>query len=148
MPRDPRVPVGRIERDVEDEITFHLESRVADLIARGQPEETARRHAEAEFGDLRASRRELAAVDRHRHRRERIACWLDATARDLRQAARSLRRSPAFTLAAVLTLVIGIGSSAAIFAVVNGVRKLDRVRRIVLGIERVLVQPVRLEGQA
>jgi putative ABC transport system permease protein len=130
MPREPRIPgwrragriaEGRIERDVEDEIAFHLESRVRELIARGQPEDTARRNAEAEFGDLQASRRELAAVDRHRRRREHVAQWFDAAAQDLRQAARSLRRSPAFTIAAALTLVIGIGSSVAIFAVLDGV---------------------------
>jgi putative ABC transport system permease protein len=130
MPREPRIPglrrvlrirEGRIERDVEDEIAFHLESRVRELIARGQPEAAARRHAEAEFGDLTAARRELAAVDRHRRRRERAARWLDTGAQDLRHAVRSLRRSPAFTLAAVLTLVIGIGASVAMFAVLNGV---------------------------
>jgi len=121
MRREPRIPGRNIERDVEDEITFHLESRINELIAGGQSEETARRNAEAELGDLPALRRELAAVDRHRRRRERAARWLDATAQELRLAARSLRRSPAFTIAAVLTLVIGIGSSVAIFAVVNGV---------------------------
>jgi predicted permease len=130
MPREPRIPglrrvvrlpEGHIERDVNDEIAFHLESRVRELIAFGQSEETARRNAEAQFGDLRASRRELAAVDRHRRRRERIGRWLDTIAQDLRYAVRSLRRSPAFTIAAALTLVIGIGASVAIFAVVHDV---------------------------
>jgi putative ABC transport system permease protein len=121
MPHEPRTIDGRIERDVDDEIAFHIESRVSALMARGQSEDTARRNAEAEFGDVREARRELAAADRNRRRRERIAQWLDAAAQDVRQAVRSLRRSPAFTIAAVLTLVIGIGASVAIFAVVNGV---------------------------
>ena len=113
MRREPRCPENAVERDVDDEIAFHLESRVGELTARGHTAEEARRIAEAEFGDLRASRRELAAVDRHRRRRERLARWLDGAALDLRLAARSLRRSPAFTAAAVLTLVIGIGASSA-----------------------------------
>lgn len=121
MPHEPRTVDGRIERDVDDEIAFHIESRVSALVAHGQSEATARRMAEAEFGDVRASRRELTSVDRHRRRRERITQWLDAAAQDVRHGVRSLRRSPAFTIAAVLTLVIGIGASVAIFAVVDGV---------------------------
>jgi putative ABC transport system permease protein len=130
MPREPDVPglrralrnpAGRIERDVDDELAFHIESRVGELTARGHAEESARRYAEIEFGDLRASRRELAAVDRHRRRRELRTLWLEATAHDFRRAVRSLRRSPLFTIAAILTLTIGIGASVAIFALVNGV---------------------------
>lgn len=116
-----RNPAGRIERDVDDEIAFHIESRVGELTTKGVSEESARRYAESEFGDLSASRRELTAVDRHRHRRELRAFWLEATAHALRHAARSLCRSPLFTVAAILTLVIGIGASVAIFAVVDGV---------------------------
>jgi predicted permease len=130
MPREPDVPglrralrnpAGRIERDVDDELAFHVESRVGELTASGHSEESARRYAEAEFGDLGASRRELTAVDRHRRRRELRTLWLEATAHDFRRAARSLRRSPLFTIAATLTLIIGVGASVAIFALVNGV---------------------------
>ncbi len=121
MGRDRRVRDDGIDREVEDEIAFHLESRARELMSRGQTEEVARRTAEAEFGDVRAARRELAAVDRRRRRRERVLGWLAAAGRDLRHAVRSLRRSPAFTLAAVLTLAIGVGSTVAMYAVVDGV---------------------------
>jgi putative ABC transport system permease protein len=130
MYREPKIrgvqrtlhnPGGRIERDVDDELAFHLQCRVDELIAAGVSPETARRRAEEEFGDLLESRRELAAVDRHRRRRERVFRWIDATSLEVRHALRSLTRAPAFTVAAVLTLVIGIGSVVAIFAVVNGV---------------------------
>ena len=130
MPHEPRIPGlrravrlpgARIDNDVNDEISFHLESRVRELIAAGESEHAARLQAEREFGDLRASRRELAAVDRHRRRRERVTQWLDAAAQDLRHAVRSLRRSPAFSVTAALMLAIGIGTSLAIFALVNGV---------------------------
>jgi len=46
----------RIERDVDDEIAFHVESSVNELIVRGQPEESARLTAEVEFGDVQAAR--------------------------------------------------------------------------------------------
>lgn len=119
--REPKIGDGHVERDVDAEISFHLESRVSELMALGHGEAAARRRAEAEYGDLDASRRELTAVDRHRRRRERIARLVDALAMDLRYAIRSLRRSPSFSIAAVLTLAIGIAASVAVFAVVNGV---------------------------
>ena len=129
MPHEPRIPGLRrwvrlprpVEHDVDNEITFHLESRAHDLVSRGVPAERARAMAEAEFGDIRASQRELAAVDRHRRRRERLERAVDAATHDLRFATRSLRRSPAFSSAAFLTLVVGIGACIAIFAVVDGV---------------------------
>src|SRR5262249_6236178 len=93
-------PERRIERDIDDEIRFHLESRVRDLMAQGEPEAAARRRAEAEFGDLSASRRELAAVDRQRSERAFLARWIGALGQDVRYAGRALRRSPAFTIAA------------------------------------------------
>jgi len=130
MHREPRIPglrrtlrnpAGRIERDVDDEVAFHIDSRVAELTAAGVDPDAARRRAKAEFGDLVASRRELAAVDRRRYRRELIARAVDAVSLELRHAMRSLVRAPAFTTAAVLTLVVGIGAVVTIFAVVNGI---------------------------
>jgi putative ABC transport system permease protein len=127
---EPRIPGLRrilrlreksIQADVDDEIAFHMESRVRDLMARGTSEPDARRIAASRFGDVYASRRELAAVDRHRRRRERLQRMVDGIAQDLRHAGRSLRRSPAFTSAAIATLAIGVGAAIAVFAVVDGV---------------------------
>jgi predicted permease len=116
-----RLPNRAVESEIDDEIAFHLESRIRELVAEGHGESDARRLADAEFGDVNASRRELAAVDRHRRRRERITHVVETIVQDLRHAAKSLGRTPAFTITAMITLVVGIGSAVAIFAVVDDV---------------------------
>jgi predicted permease len=67
------------------------------------------------------TRHELAAVDRWRRRRERIAQIGAAISQDLRYALRSLGRAPAFTLTAIITLVAGLGTTITIFAVIDAV---------------------------
>ena len=130
MPSEPRIPGlrrlvrlpnPRIESEIDDEIKFHIESRVRELVEEGHAEGEARRLADAEFGDVSASRRELAAIDRHRRRRERITHIVETVIQDLRHALRSLGRAPAFAITALVTLVVGLGSAVAIFAVVDHV---------------------------
>lgn len=110
-----------VERDVDEELRFHLDHTVEELIASGMPPDEARRAAEARFGDWRATRERLAAIDRHRLQRARRAEWWESLWQDARYAVRSLTRAPGFTLAAVLTLGIGMGANTAIFSVVDGV---------------------------
>ena len=110
-----------VERDVDDELRFHLERSVQELTASGHSPEVARREAERRFGDLRAARRRLTDIDRQRVRREARAEWRESVWQDLRYSARSLARSPAFAVAAVLTLGIGMGATTAVFSVVDAV---------------------------
>lgn len=116
-----RIGRGDVEREVDDEIAFHLDMRAEELTARGLPPERARAEALRRFGDIEAAARRCreAAVRRERRvrRRERVG----AAGQDLRFAFRTLRRTPGLTVAIVLTLALGIGGGTAVFSVVHGV---------------------------
>src|SRR5688572_14035901 len=86
----------RVQRDVDDEIRFHIESRIAELVAAGTPPATAREIAAREFGDVTEARAELARVDQRRLTRERRQTWRETLGQDLAYAARSLRKQPGF----------------------------------------------------
>jgi len=108
-----------VERDVDAELAFHVETRVDVLMARGLTREAADAQARREFGDLREARDEIAAIDRGRVGRERREDWWEAMRQDVRFAARALARRPSFLAITVLTLALGIGANAAIFSVVD-----------------------------
>src|SRR5690242_11119598 len=113
--------IARADRDVHEEIAFHLESRVRDLIARGMTEDAASALARREFGDVDEAQRELVERARHREARRSTRDRITSIGQDLRYTARSLRASPAFAAAVILTLTIGIGATTAIFSIVDAV---------------------------
>src|SRR5215211_1871954 len=118
LPRQP-AGVGAVEREVDAELAFHVETRTDVLVSRGLTREAAEQQARREFGDLRAARAELAAIDRGRVGRERRADWRDGLIQDVRFALRALARRPSFLAVTSLTLALGIGANAAIFSVVD-----------------------------
>ncbi len=110
-----------IARDVDVELAFHFDMRIAELRARGMSDDAARAQATAEFGDLEFTRaycrREDETAARVERRADRLAEWRQ----DVVYAARTLKRSPAFTAVSLLTLAIAIGANTAVFAVSRAV---------------------------
>jgi putative ABC transport system permease protein len=133
-----RAPWRRPAADVEEEFAFHMDMRAAELEARGEPPAAARQEAIRQFGDVDDARAYCRHLDERRERRHMRTAVLDAIAQDVRLAARALRRAPAFTLVAVLTLALGVGANVTMLGVVDRlllrapahVREPARVRRL------------------
>ncbi|MGH7505580.1 MAG: ADOP family duplicated permease, partial [Longimicrobiales bacterium] len=111
----------RIRREVDEELAYELDMRTAELVREGCDEAEARRRAVAEFGDLEATRRYCADVDRAGDRARRRTQWLAELRQDVRLTLRSLRREPAFALVVLFTLALGIGANTAVFSVLQKV---------------------------
>jgi predicted permease len=103
----------RLDRELDEELRFHLEMATERALRRGMSPEEARRAALRSFG----------GVERHRElaRDARGVHLLETLLFDLRLGARSLRRTPAVTGAALLTIAVAVGATTLIWALVDAV---------------------------
>ncbi len=101
-----------VERELDEELQYHIEQQTAEYIARGMPPAQARA----------AARRALGGVEfqKEQVRDTRGTRSLEELGRDVVVAVRSLRRAPGFALAVILTLALGIGANTAMFTLLRG----------------------------
>jgi putative ABC transport system permease protein len=108
-----------VDREVDDELSLHVELRTREGIARGLDPAAARAEAIRRLGDVAALKKTMAGLARKRDREMNLALRIDEFRADLEFAVRQLLHAPAFTLVATLTLALGIGANSAIFALVD-----------------------------
>jgi predicted permease len=108
-----------VERDVREEIAFHIDSVMEELMARGMSREEALREAGRRFGDVERHRSVLESLDQDAVARARWTTRLIDLGTDVRYAVRGFAREPMFAIGVVATLAIGLAANSTMFGVID-----------------------------
>ena len=111
----------RVRQEVDDELRFHLEERVEELVSLGMARAAAEEEVRRRFGDYDTYRHEATTIDEQTIRERGRMDTLGALRRESRQALRTLGRSRSFSTIAIATLALGIGATTAIFTILDAV---------------------------
>lgn len=99
----------RAERDLRDELAFHIDMQVAKHVRQGMTLADARRRARAEFGSVELAKEDARDVSGVR--------WWEELAQDLRFSMRTIRRSPTFAITVIATIALALGLNTAVFTI-------------------------------
>src|SRR5580692_5464055 len=103
----------RLDNDLDEELQSHIEFAIDENLQHGMSQQQARTAALRKFGGV--------TQTREQYRAERGLPFLEAIWHDLKFGVRHLRKSPGFTIAAVMTLALGIGANLTVFLILYGV---------------------------
>jgi predicted permease len=110
-----------IDRDLRDEVEFHIEARTRELVDSGWPPDAAAAEARRQFGNRDAIESECHRIDVRFEKKKSMTRFLNDLQGDIQFAVRQFFSQPLYSAVAVITLALGIGATTAIFSIVDAV---------------------------